>query len=342
MSIPSSRPAEVEAAVRALAETCSAAGYTVRSRRPIDYGMQLTVGGGEKVATVNVYGGRKGLSIVVNGAPVPSVQAAVSVVAAGLSAGATPAAPAKQPALLPVAQTSRFPVGPWIGSDESGKGDYFGPLVAAAVYVAPHEESALRAAGVRDSKALTDAAARQIAASVRRLCAGRFAEEVIPPPEYNALYERFKEQNENLNHLLAWGHVHVLEPLLAGGVSGDTAPTVIADQFADERYVRERLQQTLQQRGLPLPRLIQAPRAEANVAVAAASVLARDRFLAWLEDAANRYGIALPKGGSNPAIIAAARRIVDRHGPAELANVVKLHFATTKAISRFSTDVGDK
>jgi ribonuclease HIII len=314
----------------ALTDACAAAGFTVTGVRPIDYGLQLAVSDGSKLVNVNVYGGRKGISTVVNGAPGTALYAAlVRMVEARprLASGFAPSASPGRPARHSKART--FPPGPWIGSDESGKGDYFGPLVAAAVFVSPEQENELRSAGVRDSKLLTDAMARQVAAAVRRVCDGRFAEEVIPPAEYNALYEQFKARNENLNHLLAWGHVHVLEPLLASGGFPISAVTVIADQFANERYVRERLHQALDSRDLPMPRLVQTPGAEANVAVAAASILARDRFLCWLEEASSQHGIKLPKGGSNPAIIAAARHVVQRYGAGELANVAKLHFVTT-------------
>ncbi|MHB8574110.1 MAG: ribonuclease H family protein, partial [Dehalococcoidia bacterium] len=168
----------------------------------------------------------------------------------------------------------------------------------------------------------------------RRLCAGRFIEHVFDPNRYNALYSQYRDEGQNLNHLLADGHVAVLEPLLSTSHPGDEAPTVVADQFADERLVRARLKDALMQRGLSMPRLIQAHRAEANVAVAAASILARDRFLEWLEAASESYGIRLPKGGSNPAIIAAARRLRRERGDDALGRVAKLHFATTRQVLR--------
>jgi len=328
--VPSARPTEVRAAVAALTDACTAAGFQVTGVCPIDYGLQLAVSDGSQIANVNVYGGRKGVRTVINGAAGASLYRAL----AGIVEARPQVAVEFAQQALPLQQVSHsgaglFPPGPWIGSDESGKGDYFGPLVAAAVFVSPEQENELRSAGVRDSKLLTDPMAHEVAAAVRRVCDGRFAEEVIPPAEYNALYEQFKARNENLNHLLAWEHVHVLEPLLAsGGLPIDTV-TVIADQFANERYVRERLHQALDSRDLPMPPLVQTPGAEANVAVAAASILARDRFLRWLEEASAHYGIKLPKGGSNPAIIAAARHVVQRYGVGELANVAKLHFVTT-------------
>jgi ribonuclease HIII len=331
MTISPNAASQLAARVEAIAVELRAAGLSVGAPRPIDYGLQFPVSDGTARLTINVYRGKKGISVVVGGPSGAPLRARVEA--------ALESAPAPAPRILagsaPATAGAQGPFGPgpWIGSDESGKGDYFGPLVAAAVYVATDQETALRAAGVRDSKLLDDTAARRAATAVRRLCDARYAEVILVPAEYNRLYAGFKADGENLNHLLAWGHVHVLDALLGGGALPPApAATVIADRFADERYVRERLQRAMRERQLPMPALVQVPRAEANVAVAAASILARDRFLGWLESAGQHYGLTLPKGGSKPEIVSAARRIVAHHGPAELDNVAKLHFATTQRV----------
>lgn len=321
-------PAGVNERVAAIAAACRAAGYSVGAARAVQYGLQLPVADGGVVVPVTVYGGKKGISVVLGGATGTPLYAAVQALARAPSATVAPKAPR---ATARVA--ARFPPGPWIGSDESGKGDYFGPLVAAAVYVLPEQEDALRGAGVCDSKLLDDAAARRAAAAVRWLCAGRYAEEVLEPAAYNARYAALKAAGENLNHLLAGAHARVIAAVLTALPTDAQAPLVIADQFANERLVRERLSLAAREGGLPKPKLIQAPRAEANVAVAAASILARDRFLQWLEAAAAQWGVRLPKGGSNGAIVAAARRIAARDGAAALGEVAKLHFATTARVS---------
>jgi ribonuclease HIII len=336
MPAGSDRSAELRPHVDALTEALGASGFTVGEARPIDYGMQLSVGNGASRLTVNVYSGKKGITVVAGGGPAVPIGRAVDEIAARLRAAppnATAGHPRSLGAMTHTERETAFPPGPWIGSDESGKGDYFGPLVAAAVYVTPAQEAALRAAGVRDSKLLDDAVARRAAAEVRRICAGRDAQMVLAPAEYNVRYAELRARGENLNHLLAQGHVRVIEALLAGGrIPAEPPPAVIADQFADERHVRERLERATRARGLPMPALLQMPRAEANVAVAAASILARDRFLGWLEEASTRYGMVLPKGGSKPEIVEAARRIVAQHGRDELANVAKIHFATTRQV----------
>ena len=213
---------------------------------------------------------------------------------------------------------------PWIGSDEAGKGDYFGPLVAAAVYVDDRLRELLATLGVKDSKQLTDAQSRRLAQDVRAVCGDKCAAVEVPPERYNALYEQFRAEGKNLNSLLAWGHSRAIETVL------ERVPceNVIVDQFADARYIRGRLE-----RKTRTLNVVQVPRAEANVAVAAASVLARDRFLWWLERASRDYGMTLPKGAA-PQVEVAGRLYVSKFGREALRKVAKLHFKTTERVLR--------
>jgi ribonuclease HIII len=210
---------------------------------------------------------------------------------------------------------------PWAGADESGKGDYFGPLVSAAVVVDASSAAQLAALGVQDSKRLTDARVGRLAPEVRRLT--HHALTTVAPPRYNALYDDFRREGKRLNQLLAWAHVRSLAELLE---RGDPPACAIVDQFADARVV-ERAAET-KTAGL---RIVQFPRAEADVAVAAASILAREAFLQWLARASERLGVQLPKGAS-PQVVAAAREVVARHGREALGTVAKLHFATTAKV----------
>ncbi len=212
---------------------------------------------------------------------------------------------------------------PWIGTDESGKGDYFGPLVSAAVYVDDQILERISALGVKDSKLLSDNRARDLAERIRILCKDHFSEVVIAPEQYNRLYEDFQQEDKTLNHLLAWGHYRALENLLAVV----ECENIIVDQFANEHYLRSRLFAKNPERKL---NLIQMPRAEANLAVAAASILARDRFLTWIENMSRKYGL-LPKGAS-AEVVQAARAIVTRRGKEELRMIAKLHFKTTQQV----------
>jgi ribonuclease HIII len=201
--------------------------------------------------------------------------------------------------------------------DESGKGDYFGPLVAAAVWAPPEGREALAALGVRDSKTVSDRRAQELAQRIR--AAYPTAVVAIGPERYNALYASMR----NLNRLLAWAHARAIENLLER-VPG--CREAIADQFGDRRLLEE----ALLERGRRVA-LVQRPRAEADPVVAAASLVARAEFVRRLDALADRFGIPLPKG-AGPPVLAAARAFVARHGAAELGKVAKLHFRTTASV----------
>lgn len=203
-----------------------------------------------------------------------------------------------------------------IGIDESGKGDYFGPLAIAAVYVTPDLEPDLRLMQVRDSKRISDGRILEMARDIRLVC--RHSVVAIGPPRYNDLYEKIG----NLNRLLAWGHARALENLLEQVDCG----LAISDQFGDERLVLN----ALLQKGKQI-KLLQRPRAEEDLAVAAASILARAEFLTRLKRLSEEVGTSLPKGASQ-AVELGARMVIKKHGIESLRTVAKLHFKTTQAV----------
>ncbi|WP_121515270.1 MULTISPECIES: ribonuclease HIII [unclassified Petrotoga] len=211
---------------------------------------------------------------------------------------------------------------PIIGTDESGKGDFFGPLVSAGVYVDEQSAKKLIECGVKDSKKLSDAKNLELAQKVTKICKGRFAIIEISPEKYNNLYEQLKKEKKNLNTLLAWGHAKAIEEVL----SKVDCKVAIADQFADESFILSKLQE----RGKNL-RLIQMHRAEQNIAVAAASILARARFLEKLSKLSNEYKINLSKGVSQ-TVIESGKKIVATYGEDILRKVAKLHFKTTNDV----------
>src|SRR6266481_5112912 len=182
-----------------------------------------------------------------------------------------------------------------IGLDESGKGDYFGPLVIAAVYVDERTEPRLNALGIRDSKLLTDNRILAMAEEIKALCPHLVVP--IEPKRYNELYNKI----HHLNRLLAWGHAWTLEQMLEKVPSN----LAIIDQFGDKSYIL----QALREKGRSIT-IEQRPRAEEDVAVAAASILARARFVQQLEQLSRRVGQTLPKGAADPAIVAVGREIV--------------------------------
>ena len=203
-----------------------------------------------------------------------------------------------------------------IGIDESGKGDYFGPLVIAAVFVDAITQAELALMNVRDSKKISDGRILEMAPDIRIICPHSII--AIGPQRYNELYVKIR----NLNRLLAWGHAKALETLLEKVLCG----RAIADQFGDERLILN----ALQEKGCTIM-LGQRHKAESDLAVAAASILARAEFLLRLKRLSDEIGTMLPKGAS-PAVEPAGRMIVKKHGEVQLESIVKLHFKTTQAV----------
>jgi ribonuclease HIII len=213
--------------------------------------------------------------------------------------------------------------GSWIGTDEAGKGDYFGPLVTAAVLVFDNTAETLRLLGVKDSKLLSDQQVRDLATQVRSSSVHRVVE--IGPKRYNELLADMQKQGGSSNTLLAWAHARAIEDLLALGAA---TTNILIDQFTDAEYIRARLLKRTQARQLTV---VAMPRAEANVAVAAASILARDKYLQWLSDTGFKLKTKIPKGAS-VEVENAAREIVRRFGAEKLDDLVKLHFRTTQRV----------
>ena len=200
-----------------------------------------------------------------------------------------------------------------VGSDETGKGDYFGPLVVVAVRLEPEQAAALVSTGVMDSKQVLDAKALQLAAAMRASGLPH-AVRRLDPVDYNALHDRVG----NVNELLADLHAAAIRELASPGMR------VVIDRFAREELMERRL------RGLGVE-LEQRPRAEDDPAVAAASVLARSEFLLALKELGQEIGHVLPKGAGTPVDVA-AREIVRAEGTEALARVAKLHFKNTRKI----------
>jgi len=210
---------------------------------------------------------------------------------------------------------------PHLGVDESGKGDFFGPLVIAGVYVDPGIARKLMDAGVVDSKRITsDAKIRTLADAIRKTSMGLNEVVLVGPAKYNELYEKFG----NLNKLLAWGHARVIENLLA---KKPDCPRSLSDQFADARLI----EQSLLRHGQKID-IQQRPRAESDIAVAAASILAREGFINWLDREGRKLGMKLERGAS-PAVKATAEKIVKERGPTGLRELAKVHFRTAHAVA---------
>lgn len=206
---------------------------------------------------------------------------------------------------------------PIIGSDESGKGDYFGPLVTAGVLLRPNDAAVLQALGVRDSKDVGDREALKLSDQIQEAYGDRVHVVSIGPARYNELHGQF---GGNLNRLLAWAHGTVIANLLERHPDCQRA---LVDRFANERVVAGELKK----RDIKI-KLEQRVRAESHPAVAAASIVARARFLRALDRLGRDAGVKLRKGAGAP-VDAVARELFHSGGIDALRGVAKLHFRTT-------------
>ena len=208
---------------------------------------------------------------------------------------------------------------PHFGIDESGKGDFFGPLVIAGAYIDRDLARHFQQIGVADSKRISsDRRIRDLAAAIRKSGAAQSVV-VIGPDRYNALFVKIG----NLNKLLAWGHARVIENLCA---LRPECPRALSDKFADVRV----LQRALMEKGRSIT-LDQRTKAESDFAVAAASILAREKFIDWLDTAGRRLGVPLPRGVS-ASVKEAAKKIVANGGREALDAVAKMHFKTAAEV----------
>ena len=222
---------------------------------------------------------------------------------------------------------------PHFGSDESGKGDWFGPLVVACVYSDEALAKKMRELGAKDCKQMSDAQVLAVGAKLRALLGPeRFAVVKFGNPAYNRVYSRIK----NINRMLAWAHARAIEDLLE---KQPQCPAGVIDQFARTEDVMRR---ALMERGRKVE-LKQMHKAESDIAVAAASVIAREQYLRSVEKMNEETFGPVPVGGrtkdarfpigsSDPRVRALGEEMVRKNGPTWLMNHCKAHFQTTDKI----------
>ncbi len=209
---------------------------------------------------------------------------------------------------------------PHFGVDESGKGDYFGPIVVAGVYTNRGIARSLMEAGVMDSKRVGSAKRiRELASIIRGEVGAGFKVIRWAPSRYNELYDRY----QNINRMLASGHAAVIEDL-ARRLPG--CPRALCDQFSKAPLISGELKA----RGVNIE-LEERTKAESDVAVAAASILARESFVDWMEKVSEKLGVDVPYG-AGAVVVEAAREFLKNRDWQQLSELCKLHFRTTQLI----------
>ncbi len=286
-------------------------GLAVFAEKPINYGVQLKISQADAIVSINVYQGKKGVSVVIGGADSELKRSLQNF-----------ASSQKIPNVIG-ALKSADPVSVWAGSDEAGKGDYFGPLAVAAVGVDKIGAALLAEIGVRDCKKLDDEKVTFLAAKIKKIAHVCFAEATIFPGEYNEKYADLTKHGYNLNDLLAQLHAQVAQEIFA---QRPDIEKFIVDRFATD---------TALGKWFKLPncvKLINIPKAESDIAVAAASILARANFLQGLGALNDELSLTLPKGAAGHVTHYAAKILKDR-GEDVLSLCAKKHFKNSRDIA---------
>jgi len=283
--------------------------------KKINYGQQLILQSHKEKVILAVYNGKKGRKLVWGGQKGALQKAAAAVVDLTM-AQAEPETKQGPATLSLLTKCPDFDY-LWAGSDESGKGDFFGPLVVAAVLINKDIAGKLYNFGVRDSKELSDKRILELAEKIEAL-APLHAVLPLKPEAYNLRYQQMKAQGYNLNHLLAAGHIAALTKVLKEDKQCHFA---LVDRFNQKNNIAQELQ-----RSFPNLTVVQQPRAEEDMAVAAASILARAKFVNIMQELSTLAGMELPKGGGENATDC-ARKILANHDEEFLNKLVKKHFA---------------
>lgn len=289
-------------------------GIHVEAETPIPYGLQLRLSNGAEKAALNIYfSARKGISTVIGAKAGSSIQALLQSILDQ----------EERSSQIHDSSVAKHAWQSWIGSDECGKGDYFGPLVVCAFKADISMEGELRILGVRDSKQLKDPQIIQIATALYQKFPGCMSGIVLKPQRYNQIISDMKAKNRNLNDLLAWQHSGVILELLSRYPKMDG---ILVDQFSKTKKVAIALKGKD-----PSLNVVERSGAESDLAVAAASILARYQFLNAMNELSKRFKLKLPLGAS-ANVDKVAREFVKKHGLERLGEVAKLHFKNSERV----------
>ena len=281
-------------------------GFTISVPQKAEYSYNITLEKDNDKVKLLVYFGKKGNKLQVQGNPETSAFKEVNTLVFGEKLFQEDDKEINEPAN-------------YIGTDESGKGDFFGPLVVAGVLVDKTVISKLKDLGVRDSKTITDINIKRLALKIKSLLKNKYDIIPIKPEKYNELHSKMS----NVNLIMGWAHAKVIENIL----NSFEVEEAISDKFGNEKIILN----ALQKKGRQI-KLHQVTKAERYTAVAAASILARDAVIKWFEINSKKLKIKIPKGAS-AEVENIARKVIENFGKDVLPKLVKMHFKTLKKIN---------
>ncbi len=297
----------IQAYLADLLPLCSKEGFQLSNEREIPYGVQLEFTFGDKTILLNVYySEKKGISTVINGAKDKTLKAKLESILG------TPS----KPETIPQHNWLH-----WVGSDETGKGDYFGPLIVCGFYLDKKDRDKLIKIGVCDSKKLKKDQINEVAKQLYHEFPDNIECMVLKPSKYNELYANFANQKKNLNDLLAWCHSRILDNIIK---RHSVIEGVFIDQFSTAKKASGLLKKLH-----PDMQIIERPDGEQDLAVAAASIIARYQLLQSFQTMNRFYKLKFPMGAGN-SVKEAGKAYISQYKKERLVEVAKLHFKTTK------------
>lgn len=280
-------------------------GYSVTSPDKKLYNYEIIVNSKKEQIKFQIYFGNKGIKKVLQGNHELRIYKELDVILFGKK-------------LFEDDSNDEISFREYIGTDESGKGDYFGPLVVAAVFINDKTKNELEKIGVKDSKLISDNIIKILESKIKKIIGDKFEIIQINPEKYNHLYESFR----NLNKIMAWAHSKAIENTLLNVKCSN----VISDKFGNEKLIKDELKK----KNIEV-NLYQTTKGERFTAVATASILARAKVVDWFNIKSREVGFDIPKGGGQ-AVTIAAKRVGDKFGDKYLMKMIKFHFKNSQSI----------
>lgn len=283
----------------------SGRGFLTGEIKEIPYGVQFYVSDGEKKELIRIYQNTKG-KITLDASQIKDADLKQYIQSYDTSGIAINGNQVINKIML---------APPLIGSDEAGKGDYFGPLTVAAVYADERQYKALISAGVKDSKLLSDIKISALAKEIVRICP-HYSVIAIGNNKFNEFYEKTK----NINAVLGWTHGRAIKNIL----DAVECKNVLVDKFGSTHWIENQLKDYKLN-------LVQEPKGEQNLAVAAASILARSAFVESMKKLNDAYKMDFPLGASE-LVDQCGIEFVKKYGAAKLREIAKISFKNTDRI----------
>lgn len=204
----------------------------------------------------------------------------------------------------------------WIGIDESGKGDFFGNLVVSGVIFDESKKELFKDLNIRDSKKISDLRIKYLSSIIKKNL--KYETLSISPKRFNEIYKIFK----NINMLLAWAYSKVILNL----IDKEDVKLIIVDKFTTKNYIDLYLKEKSN-----LFEKIELIHGERDIAVASASIIARDSFLKSIDKLKEKWNFDFPKG-ANEITVEKGVEFVKKYGLPSLHEVAKINFRNYKKI----------